>query len=119
MKNIIKTTLALFFLLLGSFAFAQHMSVSSFRCMENDLTARVANVEDINNELCALIKVSLPLSGVEFSGTGLESYEQNTGRCLQTLTGHTDYVWSASYSPDGTKIVSASGDNTIKIWGLE
>ena len=36
--------------------------------------------------------------------------------CLQTLTGHTDIVNSASYSPDGTKIVSASDDGTIKIW---
>ena len=36
--------------------------------------------------------------------------------CLQTLTGHTHYVLSASYSPDGTKIVSASYDKTIKIW---
>ncbi len=36
--------------------------------------------------------------------------------CLQTLTGHTDWVVSASYSPDGTKIVSASWDNTLKIW---
>ena len=39
--------------------------------------------------------------------------------CLRTLTGHTSYVESASYSPDGTKIVSASKDDTIKIWGLE
>ena len=37
-------------------------------------------------------------------------------QCLRTLTGHTDIVLSASYSPDGTKIVSASRDMTIKIW---
>ena len=35
---------------------------------------------------------------------------------LQTLEGHTDIVNSASYSPDGRKIVSASVDKTIKIW---
>jgi WD40 repeat protein len=35
---------------------------------------------------------------------------------LRTLTGHNNSVWSASYSPDGTKIVSASPDKTIKIW---
>ena len=79
MKNIIKTTLSLLFVLVSSFAFAQHMSVESFRCLETDLTASYAKVEDINNQICALIKVSLPLSGVEFSGTGLESYEQKTG----------------------------------------
>ena len=36
--------------------------------------------------------------------------------CLQTLTGHSDDVVSVSYSPDGTKIVSGSLDNTIKMW---
>lgn len=32
------------------------------------------------------------------------------------LTGHTDMVWSVSFSPDGNKIVSASADKTIIIW---
>ena len=36
--------------------------------------------------------------------------------CLKTLEGHTDEVYSVAYSPDGTKIVSGSHDNTIKIW---
>ena len=63
----------------SSFAFAQNMSVESFRCLETDLSASYAKVEDINNQICALLKVSLPISGVEFTGTGLESYEQRTG----------------------------------------
>ncbi len=32
----------------------------------------------------------------------------------RTLNGHTDSVLSASFSPDGTKIVSSSGDRTVK-----
>ena len=76
MKKILSLVICL---LIGGYLSAQHMSVSSFRYLENDLTASYAKVEDINNQICALIKVSLPLSGVEFSGTGLESYEQKTG----------------------------------------
>jgi WD40 repeat protein len=34
---------------------------------------------------------------------------------IKTLEGHTQFVLSASYSPDGRKIVSASWDHTIKI----
>ena len=37
-------------------------------------------------------------------------------KCLKTLEGHLGEVLSVSYSPDGTKIISGSLDNTIKIW---
>ncbi len=35
-----------------------------------------------------------------------------------TLTGHTNIVWSVALSPDGQTLVSSSGDETIKIWNL-
>ena len=33
-----------------------------------------------------------------------------------TLRGHSSYVFSVAYSPDGKHIVSGSGDKTVKIW---
>ena len=36
-----------------------------------------------------------------------------------TLKGHGDYVWSAVYSADGERIVTASGDKTTKVCGQE
>ncbi len=33
-----------------------------------------------------------------------------------TLHGHTDIVWSAVFSPDGTRIATASADGSAKIW---
>src|SRR5262249_19056005 len=33
-----------------------------------------------------------------------------------TLRGHTGAVWSASWSPDGSRIVTASVDRTAKVW---
>ena len=35
---------------------------------------------------------------------------------LQTLTGYADWVSSVAFSPDGQRIVSGSGDETLKIW---
>ncbi|MCI5715187.1 MAG: hypothetical protein MR279_01010 [Bacteroidales bacterium] len=37
-------------------------------------------------------------------------------KCLKTLKGHKYSVNSVAYSPDGTKIISGSGDETVKIW---
>jgi WD40 repeat protein len=32
------------------------------------------------------------------------------------LQGHTNYVWSLAFSPDGTTLVSGSGDRTVRLW---
>jgi len=32
------------------------------------------------------------------------------------LTGHSKWVNSVAYSPDGKHIVSGSGDTTVRIW---
>jgi hypothetical protein len=38
---------------------------------------------------------------------------------LLTLRGHTDVVWSGAFSADGQKIVTASGDQTAKVWDAD
>jgi WD40 repeat protein len=35
-----------------------------------------------------------------------------------TLYGHTDIVWSVSFSPDGTRIASGSWDKTGWLWDV-
>ena len=35
---------------------------------------------------------------------------------LMTLRGHTAPVYSASFSPDGSRIVTAGNDKTAKVW---
>ncbi|MEA5503734.1 NB-ARC domain-containing protein [Halotia wernerae UHCC 0503] len=39
-----------------------------------------------------------------------------TGECLKTLQGHTDWIWSIALSSDGQTLASASADHTIKLW---
>jgi WD40 repeat protein len=36
-----------------------------------------------------------------------------------TLTGHSRDVNSVAFSPDGTRVVSGSYDNLVKIWSSE
>ncbi|MDY0093723.1 MAG: hypothetical protein RBT80_13595 [Candidatus Vecturithrix sp.] len=34
----------------------------------------------------------------------------------KVLRGHEERVWSAAFSPDGKRVVTASGDNTARVW---
>jgi WD40 repeat protein len=44
------------------------------------------------------------------------SKPQSRSACLMTLVGHTEGVKACSFSPDGSRIVSASDDKTLKLW---
>jgi Tol biopolymer transport system component len=34
----------------------------------------------------------------------------------QTFNGHAECVWCVAFSPDGKRLASGSGDNTVKVW---
>jgi hypothetical protein len=41
------------------------------------------------------------------------------GEVVARLLGHTSYVWSLAFSPDGKSLVSGSGDFTVRLWDTE
>jgi WD40 repeat protein len=49
----------------------------------------------------------------------LKVWDIDSGRCLQTLRGHTHFVYSVSAFDQGRRAISASADKTLKIWDLE
>ncbi len=43
-------------------------------------------------------------------------WEFKTGKCLQTLEGHENWVYSVAFSFDEKSIISGSEDKTVKVW---
>ncbi|MCR4413833.1 MAG: hypothetical protein NUV77_15545, partial [Thermoguttaceae bacterium] len=43
-------------------------------------------------------------------------YDPNSGAHVATLAGHGDWVYGAALCADGTKLATASGDGTVKLW---
>ena len=42
-----------------------------------------------------------------------------SNKLINTLEGHTDWIYSVAISPDNTKIVSGSLDRSIRVWNIE
>jgi TPR repeat protein len=42
--------------------------------------------------------------------------EAASSRLITRLTGHSDVVWDATFSPDGSQILTGSKDGTAKLW---
>ena len=46
-------------------------------------------------------------------------WDARTNAALATLSGHTGAVDSAAFSPDGSRVVTASNDKTARVWQLD
>ena len=79
--------------------------------------------------VCAVAFSPIPPNPPSLGGQGgilaSGSYDQTvklwdlkTGECLQTLAGHTNWVWSVAFSPDGQILASGSGDHSVKLWDV-
>ncbi len=58
----------------------------------------------------------LLFSGGDYEIGILKIYSLSENKIISNLQGHKEYAWKSRYSPDGSKIISISFDQRIKIW---
>ena len=46
-------------------------------------------------------------------------WDARTGALINTLTGHTDLVFSVSFSPDGNTLATGGRAETVRLWDVD
>ena len=66
-------------------------------------------------------KLDFSPDGKILAGCGREVYlwDVKTGKLIDTLTGHTDQVFTIAFSPDGKTLASGGWDSTVIIWKIK
>jgi WD40 repeat protein/predicted Ser/Thr protein kinase len=79
-------------------------------------------VDEHGNAPAKLMAVALSQDSAVYAtasrDTNVRLYQTVTQRLIAVLSGHTDWVYGMTFSPDGTRLAAGGRDGTIRLWDL-
>jgi len=90
------------------------------------MTVRVWDASN-GNAIAVLKHIDFPLTAlfssdaamvVSSEGKTIRVWDSENGQEIAQLNGHTDSVWSVSFSPDGNRLLTSSSDGTARVWDI-
>jgi WD40 repeat protein len=114
---VIATIVALFFMILAQRESNQVALLKN--SIQSSQLAEASRAELGQNQELALLLAATGLGLSSQLDTLARFYDAVTAPYRHSLYGHTADVWSVSFSPDGTKILTASEDGSAKLWDID
>jgi WD40 repeat protein/serine/threonine protein kinase len=94
-----------------------HLQVVDLTCGNTDVNIPEAHSDGITSVAWSP-NGSIIASGSGFSAGPIRLWDAASGNPLGALEGHTEWICELVFSPDGLRLYSASGDQTIRIWDV-
>ena len=100
----------------GALRLSAHVLAKDHTQLAGQLTGRLGHEED------AEVRALLPQARAQTTAPWLRpltpSLTRAGGPLVRTLEGHAEAVHGVAVTPDGKRAISASEDNTLKVWDL-
>jgi WD40 repeat protein len=96
--------------------FSQRANQEARLSKSRELAAAAISNLDIDPERSMLLALEAVSTAHTLEAEDALHKAVTTSRVQRTIDGHDAQIWSVAFSPDGTKLASASQDGTAKVW---
>ena len=103
-------------------AAGQEARLQSQVSLARELAARSISLQERNEDLALLLGIEAVRVAQDLAGSFVPEAQNALFNALQAanfsrvLRGHSEIVWTATFSPDGERILTASLDHTARLW---